>query len=347
MYHLKHYSLPEKITSYRLQSIGNSFIASHTFPKLAELFSMDVEELRKIQQRAHFVQYFVPKPNGGKRLIETPSKEHQKILKKLNLYLHGAYYSVKPASAYGSILSTADEVTPKNIYTNALQHIGKKWLLHLDIKDFFHNISSGRISEKLKKTPFKFNKTTATFLSRFMTNQGHLPIGASTSPTMANIVCIEMDIELTNICKEKGWTYTRYIDDLCFSGLKRFKKKEIETVKGILEKNQFRINKKKTQMVKIESEPVVTGLVLRSKKPDVSKKFITNLETDIKIYHELSSERIQLRNIFPSYILKKFRDSIYGRINFLKFIRGEGHKSYLRLLRKFLPHDYRFLNMAF
>ena len=346
MYHFSN-SLPKKTTSFQLHKIGSAFVKADTMPKIAKLFGMKIERLKKIQQNAKFVQYYIPKANGSKRLIETPTKEHQKILKMLSGFLYGVYHPVKPECAFGSILSTEDETTPKNIYTNAMQHVGNKWLLHLDFKDFFHSISSGKISEKLKKPPFQFNKTAATFLSRFVTNEGHLPIGVSSSSTIANIICLQIDTELTELSAERGWTYTRYMDDLCFSGMKKFKKPDISSIQAIIEKEGFKLNKKKTQIVKIEHEPVVTGLILKPDKPDVSRDFIKNLEKDIKIYHELSNERIQMRNIFPSYILKKYRDSIYGQLNFLKFIRGEGHKSHLRLLRKFLPHDYRFLNSKF
>lgn len=326
----------QKITSWELREKGKLFIASNELQNLAGLLGMKLESLKAILKNGHYIQYYVPKGGGKKRLIETPSKDLLKVQKKLAFYLYAAYHPVKPECVYGCIMSTEDESASKTIYTNALQHVNNKWLLHLDIKDFFHSIPTWKISALLKRPPFKFSKNAATFLSRLLTNQDHLPMGAPASPTLSNIVCLNLDNELLELAHQYNWTYTRYLDDFCFSSPNKFTKEQIDQLKEALYKQRFEINEDKMQLVKIKDKPIVTGLVLQPNKPDVSKKFIKALKKDIKIYHELSTERVQVRGIFHTATLKRFRASIQGRLSFLKYIRGEGDKTYLKLKRRLL-----------
>lgn len=337
MYRLEQYQLKDNISSWKLQATGNRLIDATTIPELAHVLNVTINHLKHLLKHKHYIQFFVPKSNGERRLIETPPKELKKILEKLNKLFQAAYHPVLPKSSFGCIPKTADEKQPRNIYTNALQHIKGKWVLNLDVKNFFHSISEKMVRKTLRNPPFNFNENTVKTLSDLVTHQDRLPIGSPTSPTISNWVMLELDNQLLKLSKKQEWKYTRYIDDMTFSSKHKFSKKSIKKIKALIHSVGFKTNKDKFQLQHISDEPMVTGLVLTPEKPDISKDYIKNLKEDIRIYHWLTENRMHARNIFPAYVLRKFRDSIFGQINFVKTIRGEGHRSYLKLVQNFRP----------
>lgn len=332
----------DKVTSWELKERGNLFVSANTPSAVATLLGTDLTTLRNLIKNKGYVKFYVPKRKEGQRLIETPGKGLQRLLKKLSAYLHAVYHTVLPDCAYGSIPSTADQEVPRNIYTNALQHVQQKWLLHLDLKDFFNNISYEKVVQVFKNPPFVFEEKSARLLAALSTHQNHLPIGASSSPAIANLACLKLDEELESLAKKKDWSYTRYMDDLSFSGMKKFGKKTIRSIRETIEKYGFQLNEEKMGHHRIKDEPIVTGLVLKPDKPDLSEEYIKNLNTDIEIYHTLTSERMLLANIFPSELLRRFRNHLAGRVNFVRFIRGEGHASYLKLKYQLKPRKKYF-----
>ncbi len=327
----------DKVTSWELKERGKLFVSANTPSAVATLLGTDLTTMKNLIKYKEYTKFYVPKRNGEQRLIETPGKGLQRLLKRLSAHLHAVYHTVLPDAAYGSIPSTADQAEPRNIYTNALQHVKQKWLLHLDLKDFFHSISFKKVVQVFRNPPFSFEQKLASLLAAMATNENHLPIGASSSPAIANLSCLELDEELEGLAKKKGWKYTRYMDDLSFSGMKKFGKKTIRAIREIIEKNEFTLNEEKMGHYRIKDEPTVTGLVLKPDKPDLSEEYIKNLDADIEIYHILTSERMLLANIFPSELLRRFRNHLAGRVNFVRFIRGEGHASYLKLKYKLKP----------
>lgn len=337
MYDLEQYKIKDKITSWDLKAAAEKFLQAKTLPTLAKVLGVKLEHLKHLAQHRKYIQFYVPKPNGKRRLIETPNKELKRVLQKLNYFFQATYHSRKPDCAYGCITATADEKITRNIYTNAMQHIGKKWILNLDIKDFFHSISFIMVRKIFRTAPYNFNENTVKLLADLVTHQERLPIGTPTSPALSNLVVLELDQQIMQLSKEKKWKYTRYIDDMSFSSHKKFTKKQIQKIIAIIEAFGFQLNKNKFQLCKISEQPMVTGLILTPTKPDVSKLYIKNIKEDILIYHWLTSSRIQNRNIFPTDVIKKLRDSIFGQINFVKTIRGEGHRSYLKLMQEFRP----------
>jgi RNA-directed DNA polymerase len=105
-------------------------------------------------------------------------------------------------------------VFKKNIKTNAFVHLAKKQILTVDIKDFFETITQNQIIESLTK--LGINIQVSEWISNIACVNGYLVQGFSTSPIIANIVAVEMDLEiLKNI--DETIDYTRYADDLYFS----------------------------------------------------------------------------------------------------------------------------------
>ncbi|MDE1163332.1 MAG: retron St85 family RNA-directed DNA polymerase [Acidobacteriaceae bacterium] len=210
-----------------------------------------------------YKQYQIPKKTGGTRTILHPSKR----LKALQRWLLAnviASWPVHPAaSAYrkgGTILD------------NAKVHAKSKYLLRMDLQDFFPSLKMQDLREYAKQRSGLFtNWTSEDFESfgRLIFREGQLTIGAPTSPAVSNALCFDLDVAMNALCQSRGVAYTRYADDFFFSS----------TEKGVLAKVQteiealvaasalpkgLKINKTKTRHSSKRKARRVTGIVLGS-----------------------------------------------------------------------------------
>lgn len=330
----------EKPTSFQMMEKGRKFTEARTLPELAAFIGTKSETLRERVKNRKYHQFYIPKAQGEKRLIETPDDALKSLQGQLNKHFQAAYLLVRPEAAYGSLIACSDEAEPRNIYTNALRHIGSKWLLNADIRKFFPGIRSNMVRKALQTTPFQFDDEAAECLLALTTYENRLPTGAPTSPILANIVCLSLDEQLQQLADENGWTYTRYIDDLTFSGKKRFTLSHLTAIEAVLSSMGFAMNHDKLRISRVEDKPVVTGLVLRKKRPDVSKTFLENLRQHIHLFHTMTTDAMLDKQIFSATLVQRYRTFINGQLQFVQFIRGEGDKAYVELQAAFQPRTY-------
>jgi len=133
----------------------------------------------------------------------------------------------------------------------------------IDIKDFFPSIKQKQIKYVFKELGFPVKVTI--LLTDLCTLDGRLPQGAPTSPALANIVFSPVDDHLTNLAKEWECQYTRYADDIVFSGNVRFTNKHKLRAVKIIEKASFLINPRKTRIIGSGGRQIVAGLVANEK----------------------------------------------------------------------------------
>lgn len=107
-------------------------------------------------------------------------------------------------------------VKGRSTLTNARQHLGAKVLLHADIKGFFDAITTEQV--QVAFVEHGALRPMAELLAKACTIDGLLRQGTRCSPTVANLVCFNMDQALIRLAEASGSTYTRYADDICFSG---------------------------------------------------------------------------------------------------------------------------------
>lgn len=174
---------------------------------------------------------------------------------------------------------------------NAKRHIGATWILKLDITQFFESISERQVYKVFYRLGYR--KQVAFFLTRLCTRVlpassdrrfqrgikrwqtgrphkflngrvvGHLPQGAPTSPMLANLVCLGLDADLLKIASRENLTYTRYADDMVFSGdiIDRGAAIRISReVSASIGRYGFGINAQKTNIAKNGGRKIVTGL---------------------------------------------------------------------------------------
>lgn len=203
---------------------------------------------------ARFYREFdLPCPNGKTRPISAPIGPlafiQRRILRRVldRVPLHDAAHGFRRG---------------RSIVTNAGPHVGKEVVFSVDIKDFFPTITFPRVFGVFHSLGFQ--KTRAGLLARLCTLRGSLPQGAPTSPALANIVCRRLDNRLSCLAAKSGLAYTRYADDLTFSG-RADAVSILPLVAKIVKEEGFTLNRDKTRIMRRNGCQEVTGLVVNDK----------------------------------------------------------------------------------
>lgn len=201
----------------------------------------------------HYRVYKVPKTRGGKRQIEAP----RRYLKLIQRWIHQNILikHTLPSSVTGFVRG-------QNIFTNAKPHLPSKNIMIIDIKDFFPTISYKEVYKIFKN--FGYPKRVATLLTRLCIFDSRLPQGAPTSPTLANLVFTPVDLALQDLAERWECVYTRYADDIAFSGNIQFSHREKKEVRGILQEFGFNINHRKSRIIGSGGRQILAGLVVNS-----------------------------------------------------------------------------------
>ena len=215
-------------------------------------------------------EFSIPKKNGKSRKIQSPSPDLKNIQKRLCYLLQEIYSRMQPAMVHGYVKSNFLEYPNKSIITNAKAHVGKKFVLNLDINDFFGSITYKHIFKLFRGSPFNFPEQLAAATSLLCTYNGKLPQGAPTSPVLSNLVFRKLDENIFNFCQAFNITYTRYADDLTFSTNEpAFGITAMTTFKNQIEKylsvGNFKLNEEKICLRTDKQKQIVTGIKVNKK----------------------------------------------------------------------------------
>ena len=173
-------------------------------------------------------------------------------------------------------------VPNRSIVTNAKPHVGKKWVVNFDIKDFFPFTKTPLVRDVLLKYE-QLSEEEIKIIVQLCTRHGALPQGAPTSPHLANLALWDFDTSLWNFCLEQELQYTRYADDLTFSG--DFIPENLRSVViEELKKMGYRLAKGKSSYRGQHRRQVVTGLVVNEKinLPREKRKRLRAILHDVK-----------------------------------------------------------------
>ena len=222
----------------------------------AALLGVEVNRLEEILNNVsgHYQEFWMRKRSRGYRMISAPDKDLQSIQTTINSRILSSVTMIHPAAVgFRSGHSVVDNASP---------HLGKRYILKMDIHDFFGSIRSPRVRQTFKKIGYPEN--VSKVLGALCCLHRHLPQGAPTSPALSNIVGYEMDRKLAALAAEYGLTYTRYADDLTFSGDVFPKEQIIPQVKRIIRDEKFEPNHKKTHFMNQSSRKIITGVSVAS-----------------------------------------------------------------------------------
>lgn len=210
------------------------------------------------------------KKSGGYRKIDAPApilKEHQRLVNRevlVDLQTHK--------------ICPHGYVQGRSIVSNAQMHTNKEIVVNMDIQNFFPSITIKRVREIFLKNGW--NVIYTKLLANFCTYKGVLPHGAPTSPTLTNAICYDMDKRLLLFCIKHKIGYTRYADDMTFSGREKIVLKCLDRIKEIIQEHDFIINDSKTRIMKKNQRQVVTGLVV-NEKVNIKRQKYMNIRRQI------------------------------------------------------------------
>ena len=207
------------------------------------------------------------------RLIEIPKQRlrlmQQKILRQIldRVPAHAAAHGFRRG---------------RSSVTHATLHTSQRVVIRMDLKDFFPSIPASRIEALFGK--LGYSATVAATLARLCVNRApagalrtrpwserqalrspHLPQGSPCSPALANLCAYRLDIRLEALAQSLGATYSRYADDLVFSGDRRLERaldRFHVRVAAIAREEGFNINTRKTRMMRAGVRQQVTGIVI-------------------------------------------------------------------------------------
>ena len=294
----------------------------------------------------HYHYRVLAKRFGTIRLIEAPKPRLKDLQRQILLWILQKLPTHPAVHGF---------VTGRSIQTFAAPHVGRRVVLRMDLRDFFPTFGGVRIQNVFRTlgypeavadllggvcanaTPIRVwkelsgeaNREHLVELRRLYARP-HLPQGAPTSPALANICCYRADCRLTALAKASGAAYTRYADDLAFSGDEDFEKcveRFGVSVAAILQEEGFRVNHRKTRVMQRGVRQHLAGLVTNDKLNVVRRDFdqlkavLTNC-----IRFGLESQNRELR--------PDFRSHLHGRVSFVEMINPQKGKRLRSLLER-------------
>lgn len=232
--------------------------------RLSHATGLSILDVSKIVQTAprRYKCYLIPKRSGGMREIAQPARE----LKALQYALIDLILKDLPVHASATAYRTG-----KSILDNARVHQGNSAILKLDFKDFFpsiHSVDWRKYCAKHELLDSQDVEVSSQVLFRRAKREKtlKLSIGAPSSPVLSNILMFDFDSRVADECAKRRVNFTRYADDITFSGQRiGILKDMLKVVQVAIRETvcpRLHINPKKTNFVTTKYRRSVTGIVL-------------------------------------------------------------------------------------
>lgn len=293
---------------------------------LCLLLGLDEDYINSVVYGAknHYRDFRIKKKSGGYRELSSPHYALKYVQKwiytnilakvKVNYCAHG----FRPK---------------KSILTNAKVHVKSTCLLKLDLKDFFPSITIEQVITVFNK--LGYSKKVSFYLASICCVDGCLPQGAPTSPALSNIITCHLDNRMLGICKKMGLRYTRYADDMAFSG-EHIKPDFVDSCQKIITECGFTLNESKVKLYKGDGAKLLTGLSLANKVVRLPREYRRTVEADLYYIkkHGLA-EHMKRNKIKNPYYL----ESMIGKVEYWLMVEPDNpfalsSMEYLRLLYK-------------
>jgi RNA-directed DNA polymerase len=226
----------------------------------------------------HYRYRWMAKPSGGQRLLETPKPRLKTLQRRVLTGILNHVPAHRAAHAFRRGRSVATYLSP---------HAGRKVVLHIDLREFFPSVSASRVHAAFRTmgyperiagllTGLCTNDTPSAILNLGvgrLVDEGtwlrqrakHLPQGAPTSPALANLCAYKLDCRLEGLARTVAAQYTRYADDLVFSGEFESQKSLARLrilINAIVLDEGFEIRHRKTQLMPAGTRQQVAGIRL-------------------------------------------------------------------------------------
>lgn len=290
-----------------------------------------------------YTMFKIKKRSGGTRDIYIPNFKLKTVQKWINQHILSNMKSHPSSFAFNK---------GSSILKCASRHTGAKWLIKLDIENFFESISEIKVNRVFRS--FGYSPLVSFELSRLCTvvsenigddeefrifrlnsvipdytkigRLGFLPQGAPTSPLLSNLVMLQLDDMLTKIAIKNGLTYTRYSDDITFSSRdlafgRRNAFNIIKLTYAKLKKFGFTPQYKKTHVISPGARKIVLGLNVDNEDVKLQKKFKNNVELHLFFCKKYGAESHRIKRKFHN--IYSMQRHILGLINYAKMIEPD------------------------
>lgn len=247
---------------------------------LSYLLCMEHRNLRQLVKSASsYYKYFaIKKRRGGLRRIMSPYSELRDVQTWIKENILDKIELPNCVKAF---------VKGRNIMENAKMHEGRKYILKVDITNFFESIGVRQVYVAFRK--MGYDRSVAAWLANLCTakiedykyeqledqeeiqklfndlyhkSEPFLVQGAPTSPGLANIICNRMDKRMMGLANKHGFTYSRYADDMTFSADKKDRLPKVSMIRKIVEIEGFHLNEEKIELLHEGNRQIVTGLLV-------------------------------------------------------------------------------------
>lgn len=311
---------------------------------LAEQLGIDYNALRDLirNRDGYYSYYLIKKKSGGKRRIVVPYDNLKRIQRWIldNILEKQTVHPCCKGFIKGS-----------NTLGNAKFHVGKKYIRKFDMKDFFESIDVRRVYGLFRE--IGYSPAVSYDLASLCTIRisdgkydamppykklwfGHLhtnlyPVlaqGAPTSPALSNLVCRKMDARMEKYAIKNGLHYSRYADDMTFSGDDLIKLPKTAFVTKVMREEGLKLNNKKTGTYGKGSRQEVTGVLVDGEKPRVPQKFKRQIYRHIHFCKKYGTWK-HFEQVMPG--VGYARQWLYGKIFYVNSIEPEEGKKMLAL----------------
>ena len=251
----------------------------------------------------HYHNVYIPKSDGTKRKLSVPDL----ILKNVQRSIADNILAYYPISKYATAYKVGSSVQ-----RNARPHVNKSKILKLDIEGFFDNIIYSRVKDVVFRED-KFSEPIRILLTMLCYYKESLPQGAPTSPAITNIIMYDFDEKIGAFCHKNGISYTRYCDDMTFSG--DFDEKEIiALVSDELKRLGLFLKNRKTAVISSTKRQTVTGIVV-NEKINLTKEYKKRIRQEIYYIEKFGLEEHAKRQGITD--VKGYLCSLKGRISYV------------------------------
>lgn len=296
--------------------------------------------------------FHIPKKDGTLREIAAPCSKLKETQRRLSEKLLDAWQPTPYSFGF---------LRERNIVDNAREHLNQKWVLNIDLENFFPSITMGKIEQTLVSPPCNMRPDAASMIARIACNNGALPQGSPSSPILSDIVASSLDHLLHKYARYFDCRYSRYADDITISTSQKLFPAEIAQISkgsvklGTLIVNSvteqgFKINEAKVSLRNSSRHQEVTGIVV-NEKANVRKQYVSQLRS---ILHNCREEGVypqalryikRYRHKIPDSITDRIEDVSYvehwfsmvlkGKTDFIRLVKGEDSPTFLMIASRY------------
>lgn len=340
------------------QMIAGRFKALQTREDVACLLEIKIRTLNyllyALPLEKRYKEFRLRKRTGGDRRILVPSLPLKYLQKKLNDVLKSVYSPRACAHAF---------LPRKNIVSNAAAHVGRLYVLNVDLQDFFVSINFGRVRGLFCAKPYCLGQEAATVLAQICCYDNQLPQGAPSSPIVSNMICSRLDSGLIRLSRNFGCFCSRYADDITISKSSGSFPKELGSVNddgsvslgdelaALIRENGFLVNHKKVHLQNNQRRQQVTGLVV-NKKLNVPRTFVRQIRATVHAWRKFGYDAANEEHATRYYRRPLLGDKkpelafiLRGKLDYLTMVKGCTDHSLLNLQRQLSRLDESYLDL--